>query len=243
MSDPAPRPDRQALGAALFCYVFWGLVPLLFQAIGHAGGSPWEIIAWRTALAVPVAAALVWLTGQQAALSRLDRRTLGWLCLSALARGRSTGSVYVWAVNTGRTLQTSLGYYLEPADERRPPACWCSASGSTARAGSPSGLASAGVALQAVALGGLPWVSLVLALAFAALWRHPQAHRRRRAHRAPGRMPWFWACRADLRGLARAHRPGPFRPWRLDHPAVRAGGSGHGVPAGRLLPGRRGGCR
>jgi chloramphenicol-sensitive protein RarD len=161
MTDPAPRPDRPALGAAIACYVFWGsVVPLTFQAAGHAGATPWEITAWRTVFAAPIAIVLVLATRRLPALWALDRRTIAWLALSALMIG-CNWLVYVWAVNVGRTLQTSLGYYLNPLmnvaagmlvfRERVSRFGWLAIA-----------LAAVGVALQAVSVGGLPWVSLVL---------------------------------------------------------------------------------
>ena len=59
---PSPTPGaeaRLALGAGIGCYLIWGFVPLVFQAIGHMGVSPWEIVAQRTLWAVPSAMVFV----------------------------------------------------------------------------------------------------------------------------------------------------------------------------------------
>lgn len=72
---------------------------------------------------------------------------------------------YVWAVNNGRMLEASLGYYINPLvnvllgmlilGERLRRMQWLAV-----------GLAAVGVAQQVWQVGSLPWVSLMLALTF-----------------------------------------------------------------------------
>jgi chloramphenicol-sensitive protein RarD len=160
----APKPDRAPLTAALVCYVFWGLLPILFNWAGHAGAGAFEIVAWRTIWSLPCAFGLVMLAGQGPHLMALRRRDLAALALSAglIAINWTT---YVWAVNSGRTLSASLGYYLNPLLNM--------AAGAVLfrekidRAGMIAiALAGLGVVLQGAALGAFPWVSLVVALSF-----------------------------------------------------------------------------
>ena len=160
----APAADRAGLIAAFGCYGLWGLLPLLFQAVERAGGGAVETVAWRTLFSIPVAAALVIWTRQGPALRALGLRGGATLGLSA-ALIAFNWLVYVWAVHHGRTLEGSLGYYLNPLlnmaagallfGERISRAGWAAIA-----------LASVGVALQAAALGAVPWVSLALALSF-----------------------------------------------------------------------------
>jgi chloramphenicol-sensitive protein RarD len=164
---PKTRSDSTApLAAGVGCYVIWGLVPLLFQLIGRMGVSPWEILAHRTVWSVPVALLFVWLSRQGAQTLAVlhNPRTLGWLTLSAVLIA-ANWSVYIWAVNSGRVLETSLGYYINPLLNM--------AAGALIfreridRIGLVAiGLAALGVAIQTVALGHLPFVSLALAFAF-----------------------------------------------------------------------------
>lgn len=168
MSPPSASggEPRLALMAGVGCYVIWGLVPLVFQLLGDRGVTPWEILAHRTLWGTLAALAAVLLArqgGQTLAVLRRPR-TLAWLALSA-ALIAVNWSTFIWAVNTGRVLETSLGYYILPLLNM--------AAGALIfreridRLGVASiGLAAAGVALQALALGHLPLVSLVLALTF-----------------------------------------------------------------------------
>ncbi|HLZ76313.1 EamA family transporter RarD [Phenylobacterium sp.] len=167
MTKPAPGGDsRPALAAAIVCYLIWGVVPLVFQAMGHLGMTPWEILANRTVWAVPIAALFVVLAGQgrEVAAVLRNRRTLAWLTLSSLLIAGNWG-IYIWAVNSGRVLETALGYYINPLLGMAAGALIFNEKidrlGYLAIA-----LAVVGVAVQAVAVGGLPIVSLALALSF-----------------------------------------------------------------------------
>src|SRR2546423_1751776 len=116
MTTAAPGGEsRLALTAALVCYFIWGIVPLVFQTMGHMGISPWEILANRTVWAVPVALVFVLVARQGAEAGALfrTRRTLAWLGLSSLLIA-GNWSIYIWAVNSGRVLETALGYYITP---------------------------------------------------------------------------------------------------------------------------------
>jgi chloramphenicol-sensitive protein RarD len=169
MTSSAPGGEsRLALGAGIGCYLIWGFVPLVFQAIGRLGVGPWEILAHRILWSLPTAGLIVLLAGQGrqflAVLTR--RRVLGWLSLSSLMIAINW-SVFIWAVNSGHLLESALGYYITPLVNMAAGAALfrerIDRLGCAAMA-----LAAIGVAVQAVALGGLPAVSLVLALSFGA---------------------------------------------------------------------------
>jgi chloramphenicol-sensitive protein RarD len=158
--------SRGAVAAGLVCNLLWGSVPILFMTLGAMGASSWEIVAQRAMWAVPCAALLVLLGGQFAEVRKVlaTPRMFGLLALSAISI--ATGwSVYVWAVNDHRNLEASLGYYITPLMNM--------AAGAVLfreridRFGAVAiGLAVIGVAIQALALGRLPIVSLVLATTF-----------------------------------------------------------------------------
>ncbi|MDZ4372199.1 MAG: EamA family transporter RarD [Phenylobacterium sp.] len=156
----------RALGAGLGCYLIWGVIPLVFQAIGALGVSPWEMLAHRIVWSIPAAALFVLLArqGGQALAVLRQPRTLGWLLASALLIA-GNWVVFMWAVTSGRVLETSLGYYINPLVNMAAGALIfrerINGAGRLAM-----GLALVGVVIQTVALGALPWVSIVLALSF-----------------------------------------------------------------------------
>lgn len=167
MSSP-DAPDGRAVLTAVACYSLWGLMPLLFMAMAHAGFGAPEILAHRAVWSVFVAGALVLALGQWGAARRVlgDIRTLGWLALSALLIAINWG-VYVWATTHHATLEASLGYYINPLLNIAVGAVlfrerldrW---------GGAAIALAAVGVAVQTAALGHLPVLSLILALSFCA---------------------------------------------------------------------------
>jgi chloramphenicol-sensitive protein RarD len=166
-SSSAPGGEhRLALTAATSCYLIWGFVPLAFQAVNRLGVGPWEILAHRIVWSIPVAFLFVFLAkqGRQAITVLKNPRTLAWLFLSSLLIA-TNWVVFIWAVTSNRLLESSLGYYINPLVSM--------AAGALIfreridRIGQAAiGLALVGVTVQAVALGQLPWVSLVLALSF-----------------------------------------------------------------------------
>ena len=163
---PPARPDRFALAAALTCFTIWGLLPLLFQAVGRAGASSGELLAWRIAASLPVVAVLVLATGKWADAAALLRRPklLAALTASACLIALNWG-VYVWAVQHGQTLAASLGYYVNPLLNVAFGA-WLFKERLSRGALVALGLATAGVALEAWAVGSAPWIALTLAFAF-----------------------------------------------------------------------------
>jgi len=162
----SPGSSRAALIASIVNNLLWGGAPLLFMALGRAGASSWEIVAQRAMWSAPWAGALVLLSGQWPQVRRVlgEPRTLGLLLLSAVSIA-SGWSLYVWAVNHGRNLESSLGYYINPLMNMAAGAVLfrerINRFGLAAIA-----LAVIGVAIQTVALGHLPVISLVLATTF-----------------------------------------------------------------------------
>jgi chloramphenicol-sensitive protein RarD len=159
---------RAALLAGISCYAIWGFIPLVFQQMDRLGADAWEIMAHRTAWGVLWAGLLVLLARQSPSVLRALRspRIMGWLALST-ALIAINWTTYVIAVNNGGTLDASLGYYLNPLLNMAAGA-WLFRERISRLGMIAIGLAGLGVVLQAVALGHLPWVSLLLATTFCA---------------------------------------------------------------------------
>ena len=164
--EAAAGERRAAVLAGIGCYFFWGFLPLLFKAAAWAGAGPWEIVAWRTVWSFVCAAAIIAVTrgwGKVRAALAVPR-SLGLLALAAVLIV-GNWSLFVVAVNSGHTLDASLGYYLNPLmsvaagmllfRER------IGAGGWTAIA-----LAALGVAVQTLAHGSLPLAALGMATSF-----------------------------------------------------------------------------
>lgn len=98
---------------ALAAYVLWGGLPIYFKALEAVPTG--EVIAHRIVWSVPVAlAVLVWL-GRTADLRRalVSPRMLGMGLVTSALIAVNWG-IYVWAVQSGRTVEAALGYYINP---------------------------------------------------------------------------------------------------------------------------------
>ena len=164
MSDRAsPAAGRGALAAAA-CYLCWGLFPLSWRQLADVEAT--ELIAhrhlWSLAFVLGIMAAGAGLADLRAALR--SRPALQW---HALSGGLLTINwlVYVWGVNHGHVLETSLGYFLVPLvnvalgrlvlHERLRPLQWTAI-----------GCAALGVSLLLLRVGRPPWIALTLAATF-----------------------------------------------------------------------------
>ncbi|MDH4390874.1 MAG: EamA family transporter RarD [Aquabacterium sp.] len=150
--------------AAAAAYILWGLFPLYIKQIDHLPAL--EIVLHRSAWSLVFVLALLAVLRRFAWLGPVLRqpRTLALFLLSALLLA-ANWLLYVWSVNSGRVLDASLGYFINPLvnvllgyavlHERPRPLQWAAVA-----------LAAAGVLWLALGVGHVPWVSLVLALSF-----------------------------------------------------------------------------
>ena len=162
----APRFSEATIGVllGLGAYLSWGFLPLYMKAVS-AVAAP-EILANRILWSVALLAALIAATRRWSPVAALLRapRTLAVLALTALLIAVNW-LVYIWAVNAGFVLQTSLAYFVTPLAN-----VLLGVVVLRERLRLPQkiavGFAAAGVALLAIAQGGLPWIVLVLAFSF-----------------------------------------------------------------------------
>ena len=157
------NPQRGYL-LGLTAYVIWGLCPLYFKTIQSVPAL--EIVVHRALWSALFGAALLLIWKHPGWLHELrsNPRRLAVLAACGVLIA-CNWLVYVWAVNNGRMLEASLGYYINPLvnvllgllllGERLRRLQWLAVA-----------LAALGVAQQVWQLGSLPLVSLALALTF-----------------------------------------------------------------------------
>lgn len=163
----ASRQSSRTLGGVAYAaaaYLTWGVFPFYFHAL--AGVPAPEILAHRILWSAAFMALLV--TGRrrwlEVARQVRARGTVAALALSATFIS-SNWLVYIWAVNSGRVLEASLGYYVNPLVTvvlgvlfLRDPL--------SRRQKIAIALAAVGVAVLVVRARQIPWVALALALTF-----------------------------------------------------------------------------
>ena len=155
---------RRGYILGLSAYIIWGLFPIYFKAIASVPAL--EIIIHRVLWSALSGSLLLlfWKHPNWWRDLRDNPRRLAVLALSGTLIA-ANWMVYVWAVNNGRMLEASLGYYINPLinvllgmlllGERLRRMQWLAVL-----------LAATGVAQQVWQVGSLPWVSLVLPLTF-----------------------------------------------------------------------------
>jgi chloramphenicol-sensitive protein RarD len=144
-------------------YLMWGLFPLYFKIL-HAIPAL-EIVFHRVVWSFIFLALILAFRREWGSFRQLvTRKTLAIYTVAALLL-MANWSIYVWAVNTGHVVESSLGYFINPLlsvalgvvllRERLRPLQWL-----------PVALAAAGVIYLTVRLGVPPWIALALAFTF-----------------------------------------------------------------------------
>jgi chloramphenicol-sensitive protein RarD len=166
INTPAITKDDATRGFlfALSAYLMWGFLPFYMKAVAHIPAP--EVIAHRIIWSIPIAALLLWWLGRTSDIKTALRtpRTLAMGTLTATLITINWG-VYVWAIGNDRALETALGYYINPLFSVFLGAIVLGEKLTRAQMVA-IGLAAVAVALLTWEGGGLPWVSIVLALSW-----------------------------------------------------------------------------
>jgi chloramphenicol-sensitive protein RarD len=159
-----PSDVRRGLWVAVASFVLWGVMPLYWHALKDVPSLQIVVhrIVWSAVFVVG------WLTWQRRdwLRSALSRPRVGWmLALSGVLIAFNWG-LYIWAVNAGHVVESSLGYFINPLvnvlfgvlflRERLTRMQWASVA-----------LASVGVLWLTIQYGHPPWIAIGLALSFA----------------------------------------------------------------------------
>ncbi|PKL24314.1 MAG: EamA family transporter RarD [Spirochaetae bacterium HGW-Spirochaetae-3] len=165
--DRAEKKSAESVGMlyGIAAYSLWGLFPLYWKRLATVPSV--QILMHRVVWAFVMTAILSLALGRWKIMARLfrePRRLAATIAAGFLVT--ANWGIYIWAVNSGRIIETSLGYYLNPLvsvalgnivlkeriDKGIIAACV---------------IAAAGIAILTVSYGKLPWVSLTLAGTFA----------------------------------------------------------------------------
>ncbi len=159
-----PAPLNSGVMAALGAYGTWGLFPLMFRLLD--GVSSPTIVAHRVVWSLVFVGVILKWNGRlgEVAAALKNRRTLMLIALSA-ALLAINWLIFIWAVETQRVLEVSLGYFINPLvnvalgmaflAERQNRWQWLAII-----------IGVVAMVLQSVGLGAFPFVSLFLALSF-----------------------------------------------------------------------------
>lgn len=153
----------KGIWAMIATCVIWGLSPIYYHAIKHV--PPGEVLAHRTLWSLALFSVILALQRRLPELgAALVSRRIGVIVLAALMIS-ANWLLFIWSVQAGRVVESSLGYYIFPLvavclgvvvfRERLRPAQIAAV-----------GLAAGAVVVLTLGLGAAPWVALGLAVTF-----------------------------------------------------------------------------
>jgi chloramphenicol-sensitive protein RarD len=156
--------SRRGLILGALAYTLWGTFPLYWTLLEPGGAV--EILAHRIvwSLLTMVLILVLWHRVDQLKALLRDRRKLLLISGAAVVISVNWGG-YIWGVNNGRVVETSLGYFINPLvtvlmgvlvlGERLRRLQWVA-----------MGIAFVAVVVLTIDYGRPPWVALVLAFSF-----------------------------------------------------------------------------
>ncbi|MBJ7515204.1 MAG: EamA family transporter RarD [Stenotrophomonas sp.] len=164
LSSEQEQEQRRGFAVTAFTFVLWGLVPVYWHLLREV--PSFQIIAHR----------IIWSTVLVVGWLLLSSRLRWWKAIAAQPRALATLAVssiaiafnwglYIWAINAGHVIDTSLGYFINPLvsvvlgvvvlKERLRHLQWLAVA-----------CAAAGVAWLTWQAGAPPWIALGLAGSF-----------------------------------------------------------------------------
>lgn len=153
------------LVAGVAAYVLWGFLPLLFNLMRHVGAT--TLVADRTLWSLLLVGVIMIIGGRTAEVRAVlrDWKSVRTMAVAAFVLA-ANWLIYVYAVETNQVLEASFGYFINPMVNV---AIGMVLLGERLNRWQGVAVAIAVVALciQAVGLGGVPYIALSLALSFA----------------------------------------------------------------------------
>ena len=105
--------NNKSIAIAVLCYVLWGILPVYWNLL--AGVDPLFILCCRIIFAFVFMIGVLVATGRMKVFrdTLKNKAKMRYLAPASLLITFNWG-LYIWAVNNGRVLDCSLGYYMNP---------------------------------------------------------------------------------------------------------------------------------
>lgn len=159
--------EKKSFGEGVFfvlvSLLLWGVLPVYWHLL--ASINSFHVLALRILFSAVLTASILLVRKNTAWLRALTRRPSIFFLAGSSAMITVNWGTYIWAVNSGRTVDCSLGYYINPLvsvvlgliffREQLLPLQWAA-----------FGIACTGVLLLTVLSGIFPWTALIIALSF-----------------------------------------------------------------------------
>ena len=148
--------------AGVAAFTIWGLVPIYWKLLKHVPAI--QVLGHRIVWSLAFLLIVIIARRRGQSILNVSRRVVGLYAIAA-ALIAANWFIYIYAVNAGFIVETSLGYYITPLvnvlfgvvvfHERLRPAQWLAIA-----------IAAAGVIQLTFAYGALPWIAFGLAASF-----------------------------------------------------------------------------
>jgi len=149
---------------AVTAYILWGILPIYWKLINSV--SSIEILSNRIVWAFVFTILIIVVTKQWSELKIIakDKKQMFYIFIASILIAINWG-LYIWAVNSDKIVDASLGYYINPLIAvalgvvifKEKLSHWT---------GAALIIASIGVIVKTVQYGKIPWISLGLAISF-----------------------------------------------------------------------------
>lgn len=166
---PVDGTEKQGIIWATAAYFLWGVLPIYWKLVGHVPSG--EILAHRIFWAFVTTMLVVVLIGQAGKLvsdfkELWQRQKDFWSLFAAAVLVSGNWFLFIWAVNNGHMVQTSLGYYINPLISILLGIVFLKERLLAAEKVAVL-LAAVGVLIMTLSFGQFPWLSFGLAMSFA----------------------------------------------------------------------------
>jgi chloramphenicol-sensitive protein RarD len=165
ISSHETRSTESGVVAGVSAYLLWGFLPLLFDLLRHVHAT--TVVADRTLWSLLLVGTIMIVGGRMAEVRAIlrDRAAVRSMTLAAFILG-GNWLIYIYAVETNQVLETSFGYFINPMVNV---AIGTLVLGERLNRwqGVSVAIAVVAIGIQAVGLGGVPFIALGLALTFA----------------------------------------------------------------------------
>ncbi|TCS84477.1 EamA family transporter RarD [Tepidibacillus fermentans] len=158
--------DSKGIGVlyGILAYTAWGLLPLYWKLLKQI--TAFEILAHRIVWSFVFVVVLVLISSNWIMIKKVihDRKKILFITINAFTITLNWGT-YIWAVNAGHVLETSLGYYINPLVTVLLGMVFLKEKLNNGQK-IALGLAFIGVMLMTIHYGKTPWIALILASSF-----------------------------------------------------------------------------
>jgi chloramphenicol-sensitive protein RarD len=150
---------------AALAYTLWGILPLYWKLVDSVFSM--EILANRIVWAFAFTIIIVGLTKQWGELKSIvkNKKQMYYILVASILIAFNWG-LYIWAVNSDKIVDASLGYYINPLLAVALGVIIFKEKLSFSQGGALL-VASIGVIIKTIQYGKIPWISLGLAISFA----------------------------------------------------------------------------